>query len=139
MFITGSNQGKVLPPRTEPASWAFTATATVRLDGDDRELADPAGQQPVPPEPVCGQQVVDGTVSELCLDGGPVGQEGAEEGSCDQPVRTAALTNPAHVQTDLRQPGDQLCQRYRPDRVRGGHCLPLPVGERLALLHGEGE
>ena len=53
--------------------------------------------------------------------------------------RAAALPDPANLQPGAGQPADQLGQLHRPDRVGGGHRRPFRLGERRALLDGEGE
>ena len=115
MFITRSNRGKVSPPRTEPAPTAFTFRATVGLDRDDRELADPARRHPVAPEPMRRQQVVECAVAELAPRSRtarpgrrrsgrrrPAGASGCTPGSSRPPVRHWTAGRPARSAVSAR-------------------------------------
>ncbi len=70
---------------------------------------------------------------------GPFGEERREQRPDHRPVGARALLLPAHPEADALEGGAQLRERHQPHGVGVGHPLPLPSGQRFALLHGEGE
>src|SRR3954451_1810673 len=106
---------------------------------DECHLADPSFSQPVAPEPVRGQQLVQCLISDLRGDAGGVGGERTDQRVRHGAVGATAVFLPADNQPRSLQASEHLLQRREPDRVGVRHALSLPLGERQALFHGEGE
>ncbi|HEX5608937.1 MAG TPA: lysylphosphatidylglycerol synthase transmembrane domain-containing protein [Solirubrobacterales bacterium] len=106
---------------------------------DQGELAHAPGPQPLAPEPVGTQQLLQRLLSDLRSNVGRIGGERFGQRFSHGGVRRGPVLLPADGQPDLLQASEHLLDRGQPHGVGVGHPLPLRLGEGQALLDGAGE
>lgn len=97
----------------------------LRLLRNESDLADPSFPQPVAPEPVGGQQLLQWPATDLRGNVSGIGGERVYQRIRHGTVGPAAVLLPADNQPDPLQGSEHFLQRGEPDRVGVRHALSL--------------
>ena len=103
------------------------------------ELPDLLLVEPLDPEPLGGEQLIERPAADLCGDVIGARGERVSQRLRHRAVRVAVVLLPRDAETGPFQARGHLVERCEPDRVGVGHRRPLGRRERRPLLEREGE